>query len=464
MRHIAVIDIGKTNAKLLSVDLATGAENIIARAPNSVRDDGPYPHHDHLALWQFLLAALRDLAARHRVDAISITTHGASAALVDAAGDLALPILDYEHDGPDRMAAAYEAVRPPFAETGAPRLPVGLNLGAQLFWQAHAFPEAFARTAHILTLPQYWAFRLTGVAASEATSLGCHTDLWNPAAGRFSSLVGHMGWEGLFPPLRAAADVLGPILPAIVAETGLPADTPVLCGIHDSNASLVPWLGGAGPRAVLSTGTWMIVMALGGATVTLDPARDTLLNVNALGQPVPTARFMAGREFEEIAGPGPAPAKAADEAAVLADRIMALPSLHPGTGPFPGQHFAWSVEPQGPARTVAASFYVALMGAACLSLIGAQGEIVVEGPLARNHSFARMLATATGRSVLLAGDGAGTGLGAALLAGTTNATAKGRVTVEPQRGADWQAYVQAWQAAVAARGGDGAAELAVQAI
>ena len=26
-------------------------------------------------------------------------------------------------------------VRPPFAETGTPRLPVGLNLGAQLFWQ-----------------------------------------------------------------------------------------------------------------------------------------------------------------------------------------------------------------------------------------------------------------------------------------------------------------------------------------
>lgn len=451
MRHIAVIDIGKTNAKLLCVDLVTGAETTIARAPNAPRKDGPYPHHDHQALWQFLLGALRDLAGRHPVDAISITTHGAAAALVDAGGDLALPILDYEHDGPDSLAAAYEAVRPPFAETGAPRLPVGLNLGAQLFWQARAFPEAFARTAHILTLPQYWAFRLTGVAASEATSLGCHTDLWNPYAGRFSSLVGRMGWQGLFPPVRPAADVLGPILPAIAEATGLPATTPVLCGIHDSNASLVPWLAGSEPRAVLSTGTWMIVMALRGEPVTLDPARDTLLNVNALGQPVPTARFMSGREYEEIVGT--APPEGADESGVLAARIMAFPSLHPDTGPFPGQRFAWSHEPHGPARTVAASFYVALMGAACLSLIGAQGEIVVEGPLARNHSFARMLATATGRPVLLAGEGAGTGLGAALLAGPTRSAAKGRVTVEPQTGQDWLAYVQDWRNAVAARGG-----------
>ncbi len=65
-------------------------------------------------------------------------------------------------------------------KTGSPTLPMGLNLGAQIHWQARRFPDAFAKTRHILMYPQYWAFRLTGVAASEATSLGCHTDLWAP--------------------------------------------------------------------------------------------------------------------------------------------------------------------------------------------------------------------------------------------------------------------------------------------
>lgn len=451
MRHIAVIDIGKTNAKLLSIDLATGAETTIARAPNAVRRDGPYPHHDADALWSFLRTALAALAKAHPVDAISITTHGAAGALVDEAGALTLPILDYEHDGPDTLAADYDALRPPFAETGAPRLPIGLNLGAQIYWQARAFPDAFARTRHILTLPQYWSFRLTGIASGEATSLGCHTDLWNPYAGTFSTLVDRMGWRDRFPPVRKAGDILGPLLPAIAAETGLPPGTPVLCGIHDSNASLVPWLADPGPRAILSTGTWMIVMALGGKAVTLDPARDTLINVNARGEPVPTARFMAGREFEEIAGQTPTPSTEADEAAVLSGGIMALPSLHPTTGPFPGQSFAWTTEPQSAERTAAASFYVALMGAACLSLIGAEGETVIEGPLARNEAFARMLAAATARPVTLAGQGAGTGLGAALLAGPLGQAPTGRRTIQPPQDPRYAAYAAAWQAKVSAR-------------
>ncbi|MFD1807147.1 hypothetical protein ACFSHQ_00750 [Gemmobacter lanyuensis] len=48
-------------------------------------------------------------------------------------------------------------------------------------------------------------------------------------------------------------------------------------------------------------------MTMGGAAVTLDPARDVLVNVNALGAPVPSARFMGGREWE-LTVPSPCPA------------------------------------------------------------------------------------------------------------------------------------------------------------
>ncbi len=448
MRRIAVLDIGKTNAKVLVVDLATGAEEVLARTPNAVVREGLYPHHDLDMLWGFALSGLK-LAAAWGVDAVSITTHGAACVLVDADGGLALPMLDYEHDGPDTMSAAYDAVRPGFGETGSPRLPLGLNVGAQVFWLSRAFPEEFARVQNVLMLAQYWSFRLSGVAASEATSLGCHTDLWNPREGRFSSLVSCMGWEGLFPPVRKAADVLGPVLPSVAEATGLAMGTPVLCGIHDSNASLVPHLAEA-PCGVLSTGTWMIVMALGGRGVELDAARDVLVNVNALGQPVPTARFMGGREMEEIMGGRIVEPSEGDLAAVLEGRVMAMPSLHPETGPFPGKRFGWiGGEPQGGARMAAASFYAALMGAECLDLVGAEGQVIVEGSFGGNLAFLRMLATATGRVVHASGAGAGTGLGAALLAGPLAAKAAPAVEVVPETDPLWTGYVKAWREAVA---------------
>ena len=328
-------------------------------------------------------------------------------------------------------------------------MPVGLNVGPQVFWLSRAFPAEFARVRHVLMLAQYWSFRLSGVAASEATSLGCHSDLWNPWEGRFSSLVSRMGWEGLFPPVRRAADVLGPVLPSVAEATGLPVGTPVLCGIHDSNASLVPHLAKA-PCGVISTGTWMIVMALGGRAVELDAARDVLVNVNALGQPVPTARFMGGREMEEIMGGRIVEPSDGELRAVLEGRVMAMPSLHPGTGPFPGKRFGWvGGEPEGGARMAAASFYAALMGAECLSLAGAEGPVIVEGSFGGNIAFLRMLATATGRVVRGSGAGAGTGLGAALLAGPLAVKAAPAVEVRPEGDALWTGYVAGWRDAVA---------------
>ena len=55
--------------------------------------------------------------------------------------------------------------------------------------------RSFARAAAIVTYPQYWSFRLTGVSATEVTSLGAHTDLWKPEARDYSTLVDRCGWR-----------------------------------------------------------------------------------------------------------------------------------------------------------------------------------------------------------------------------------------------------------------------------
>ena len=451
--HVAVIDIGKTNAKLALVALETLSEIAVITRPNTVLAGPPYRHFDVEGHWAFLLDGLAGFNAAHGIDAIVVTTHGAAAALIGADGQLAAPVLDYEDKGPETSAAAYNAIRPAFAQSGSPRLGMGLNIGAQLFWQFEADPTLKSRVQHIVTYPQYWGFRLTGVAASDVTSLGCHSDLWNPFERRFSSLVDRLDISGRLAPARPSGDVLGPILPALAAQTGLPASTPVYCGIHDSNASLLPHLlAQTAPFSVVSTGTWVIAMAIGGGPFVPDPARDTLINVNAFGDPVPSARFMGGREYDMAIGAGCAAPTEGDIAAILDSGTMLLPALAPETGPFIGALARWIGAEPAPGsgqRAAAIGFYLALVTARCLALIQHRGDIIVEGPFARNRCFLDMLGATTGAPIRLSANATGTAQGAALLAKPVGVRPKAPMPKTHQPGLmanRMTAYAQRWVA------------------
>ncbi|MBM3603397.1 MAG: carbohydrate kinase [Alphaproteobacteria bacterium] len=416
MSRIAVIDIGKTNAKLALVEAETLAEVAVVTRPNTPLQ-GPWPQTDLEGHWQFFLHHLSAFHAAHGVDAISVTTHGAAAVLLDRTGRLAVPMLDYEHAGPDALAADYDRLRPAFAQTGSPRLPAGLNLGAQLHWLLATQPGLSQALAHVLTYPQYWGWRLTGELASDVSSLGCHTDLWDPWRGQFSDLVPSLGLENRMAPARRANEVLGRLRPQIAAATGLRPDTPVAVGIHDSNASLYPHvLGREGAFSVVSTGTWVVAMAVRGQAVPLDPLRDVLVNVDGLGQPVPSARFMGGREFQVMRPVSDVAPTAADRDHVLGTGLMLLPSVQQGSGPFPDRRSDWTVAPAGAGvQQVALSWYLALMTHVCLTLIGARGPVIVEGPFARNPDYTAMLASVSAGGVELAASATGTSVGAALL-------------------------------------------------
>ncbi len=423
LRHIAVIDIGKTNVKLALVDLDTLTEVAVITRPNIVLPAPPYPHYDVEGHWAFLLDALKQFHRAHHIDAISITTHGACIALLDGEGALAAPILDYEHSYPPETIADYDAIKPAFADTGSPKLAGGLNVGAQLHWQFKNDPALKQRTKQIVTYPQYWGHRLTGVTATDVTSIGCHTDLWNPYKQTFSDLPTELGIQGKIAPVRHPSEILGSILPEIAQATGLDPKTPVCVGIHDSNASLYPHIKSQeGPFTVVSTGTWVIAMSLKGADISsippLDPNRDTLINVNAHGQAVASARFMGGREYEMIQkGQIYAPSQK-DVADILDKSIMLLPAVEASSGPFQGRQMQWLGDEKSLTsgqRSAALSFYLALVTSTCLKLIDGTGPTIVEGPFAQNVEFISMLKTVTTRPVFTSKAVTGTSIGAALL-------------------------------------------------
>jgi sugar (pentulose or hexulose) kinase len=422
-KHIAVIDIGKTNAKVALVVAPAMLETDVRTIDNSVVAGPSYPHYDTEKLQRFILRSLQEFNRQRHLDGISVTAHGATIALIGADGELALPVMDYEFDGIDTCRAEYDEMRAPFSQTGSPAVPGGLNAGAQLYWLQQNHPEQFAAVRDIVTYPQFWSGWLSGVFANEVSSLGCHTDLWNPNARCFASTVDGLNVRAIMSPIRKAGDILGNVRPELAKQMGLIADVPVYCGIHDSNASLLPHLlTRVGAFNVISTGTWVICMGIGSTVENLDPARDALVNVDAFGNAVPSARFMGGREYALLMGEMPPDWTLKDLDTVLDERKMVLPQVVPAVGPFPNHRSGWQsvlAGMGGGQRHVCASLYLALVTAECLKMTGLEGPIIVEGPFSKNTIFLMMLTALAERAILVnSNTQTGTTLGAALLAGS----------------------------------------------
>jgi sugar (pentulose or hexulose) kinase len=396
---IAVFDIGKTNAKLLLVDAGSGEPIWQRERKNQALPGGPCAQLDLPGLEDWLIDALRDAPHRGELRCIVPITHGAAIVALDADGQpLCAP--DYEDPVYERDAAAYAAARDDYAQTYSPLLPLGLNLGRQLYYLQHFQPALFRDITQLLLYPQYWAWRLSGVMASEVTSLGCHTDLWRPTTAGYSVLAQRQGWSSLLPPIRGAAEKLGVLRGALQQATGLGAGCQIVCGIHDSNASYLSLLASwrqSESFAVISSGTWVVIFAQGTPLSALRERADMLANVDAAARPVATARFMGGREFEAIAGPdGVAASGAADEAAirhVIAQQALAVPAFASG-GPYAGHPGALRNASGLSAvqRAALASLYLALMCDLRLDDLDSHQPVLIDGPLAANPLFAPLLA------------------------------------------------------------------------
>jgi sugar (pentulose or hexulose) kinase len=414
-----VLDVGKTLSKigLWSED---GALIDRRTRPNDRIDTGQYTALDVHGIESFLRATLSDFARIAEVTSIIPVAHGAAAAVVSGKGLMQAP-LDYEHPIPARLRALYDERRESFADTGSPALPDGLNLGAQLYYLQSLNSDLLSGDSCIVPWAQYWSWLLSGVAASELTTLACHTDLWRPFAGTPSRLASHFGWAERLAPLRNAAAVLGPIKPGWASRTGLSPEVRIHCGLHDSNAALIAARGfpeiADQEATILSTGTWFVAMRTPGPTVTfdireLDETRDCLVNVDARGRPIPSSRFMGGREIELLTGGDTHRVDASTGQhrllsavdSVLARGSMVLPTLVPGSGPYGKGPGRWIAKPTDEdARRVVVCLYAALVADASLDLVGARDRLLIEGRFALSEVFVRALAMLRPDSAVYAG-------------------------------------------------------------
>ena len=397
---IAVFDLGKTHAKLLLVDAATGELVWSEERRNEPRPGTICLQLDVEGVERWLFETLQHAPRKGEIGCLVPVTHGAAVVALDAQ-DALLCAPDYEDAIYERAATDYRTVRDDFAHTCSPLLPLGLNLGRQLHYLQQNHASLFSRCTRLLLYPQYWAWRFSKVMASEVTSLGCHTDLWRPTSAAYSTLAQRQGWSALLPPMRGAAEKLGTVSPAIQQSTGLSPQCQVVCGIHDSNASYLSLLASWRPFetfAALSSGTWAVIFSQGTPLSALRESADMLANVDAAGRPVATARFMGGREFEAIAGAAGVASSAevdiATLSAVIARQALAIPAFA-SAGPYAGHcgelRQAEALSPVE--RAALATLYIALMCDQRLDDLDSHQSVVIDGPLAANPQFAALLAT-----------------------------------------------------------------------
>jgi rhamnulokinase len=271
-RNVVAVDLGAESGRLV-LGRWNGSEGILEevhRFPN-----GPRQVDNHLVweierLWEEIQRGLLKAAAKTQghIDSVGVDGWGVDYTLLDDEGNR------LGHSYCYRDARNVPAMEKTFSIiprarmyeiTGIQLLP--FNTVYQLTAHLAEFPDEWERAARWLTLPEYFQYRLTGVAAAEYTEasttqlLDVRTRSWSP------ELTSALGLDlKKFPPIVQAGAVLGKLRPEVSEEVGL-TDTQVIApACHDTGSAVAGIPFPHEGMAFISSGTWSLV-----GTVLLEP-------------------------------------------------------------------------------------------------------------------------------------------------------------------------------------------------
>ncbi len=348
---IAVLDIGKTNKKVVLYDDGMRPLTVRKRKIETIEIEG-IRFENVAEVEDWFLQELKELAAEYPIRGISITTHGAAAVCVGKDGLPVMPALDYTNEVDDSVHEGFWSAMGDPAEiqrrTATAEVKPLINIAKLLWFQKNRWPEEFERTEHVLFYPQYFGYRLTGRVGADITYTGCHSYLWDFLKNDWSSVADVLGIRDKLPSGPAVPEEsLGNISSEVAEATGLPLNTPVSLGVHDSNSSLIPYLITQKKDFVLnSTGTWCVAMHPVKEVKFEDEeiGKMVFFNLSYNRRPVKTSILMGGLEYETYTDAlmkyhrrSDWPEyKASSYSGILADRrTFILPTVVPGTGQFP---------------------------------------------------------------------------------------------------------------------------------
>ena len=258
--HVLALDLGTSGMK---VALITYSGHVTAWASHPVPLHllpGGGAEQDPNDWWTALVAGCAQLARRApeamaSVQAVSTSTQGEGTIAVDAAGNLLTRcILWMDMRGEPNLRkqfggrVAVNGVTPRriarwLRLTGGMPSATGKDPAAHMLFIRDELPEVYDKTATFLNVLDYFNLRLAGkpVATVDSILTSWVTDNRNPDAIEYhDTLIADLGVESdKLPQIVRCTDVLGPVLPQVADELGIPRTARVVAGAIDNTAAAI---------------------------------------------------------------------------------------------------------------------------------------------------------------------------------------------------------------------------------
>ncbi len=273
MKYYLAIDIGASSGRHI-VGRQDGGKIVteeVYRFPNGVREEGAHLVWDIAALVSHVKEGIKVAFGKYaEIESLAIDTWGCDYVLLGGESEF-LPCISYR-DG--RTADVIDLVhaKVPFAE-----LYSRTGIQFQPFNTIYQLCEdrengRLENATDFLMIPEYLAYKLTGVKMKEYTN-ATTTGLVNADTGGFDGgIIKALGLpENLFPALHKPGEEVGELLPEIQKYVGGNTKV-VLCATHDTG-SAVEGIPMDGEELYISSGTWSLLGVKTKSAITDDGSR-----------------------------------------------------------------------------------------------------------------------------------------------------------------------------------------------
>ena len=390
-----VLDIGKTNVKLTFVDSSNNKTIKFFKT----KQKNIYRHGIKIlnsnSIFEWAIKKITYIERKHDLDKFVCTAHGTSIALISYDDKELLACTDYEYKF-DKLFNSYKKIAPKFNESFSPFLENGLNIGQQIYYLYKRKQKLIKETKYILNYPQYIVWKLTSSFSSEISYVGCHTHLWDFKRNKLSSFIKKIKLEKKFPKIRKAWDTIGQ------REIG-GSNLKIINGVHDSNASYLYFKNSDIKNFTLvSTGTWYIIFNQKTPLKNLNPSLDMLANIDVFGKPVPTMRFMGGREYDHLMGVFKISNKTRAIKNFSFHNYLIYPSYASGGGFSINKINIGFYEGLNKGQIYyLICLYISFVINFCLNQMKSSNTIILDGPITKNITIMKILSSLRKKQIVL---------------------------------------------------------------